>query len=431
MFIDHQSAPTSTGALDLFSTPPTQVAIQNGWWDCIKCMTGVSSAGPWEFRVQPDPHFLQLSKNYLYLKLKIVRSDMTDMVDDTIGPINLLGKTFIKQCKVSVNGKLAFDSGDNYAYRALLETELNYGSEAKKTYLSAAGYRKDDPAMKVNSALNTGWEWRCKPYRKSKSVELMAPLHVDFFMTDRVFPNNVELSVQLYRNNDDFCLMGFGVDKTYKIVVQNIQWFVRKIELLPSINLALEAHLRKKPMKYPIRRIEVTKFTVSGGRSIPTRTLFTSQIPRRLVIGCVDSEAYHGDVSKSPFLFKNSNVEQIRITAGGQIWPREPMDLDFENNLYIRAYIQMIEAMNISGEDAGNDISLKEFKHATCLFLFDLNPDGNDNSSWDLIKQGTTTLDLKFSKDLGAANIEILVYSEFENLMSIDRHRNIFFDYSG
>ena len=65
-----------------------------------------------------------------------------------------------------------------------------------------------------------------------------------------------------------------------------------------------EAALLRHPAKYPVRLIEVTKLHVaSGRRAVPANTLFTGQIPRRLVIGFVDMDAYYGNYEKSPFCF--------------------------------------------------------------------------------------------------------------------------------
>lgn len=40
-----------------------------------------------------------------------------DEAPDSVGSINLIGKTFFKQVKIFVNGQLISESGDKYAYR--------------------------------------------------------------------------------------------------------------------------------------------------------------------------------------------------------------------------------------------------------------------------------------------------------------------------
>src|SRR5689334_9135466 len=138
--LDQHSSPATTSLLDLFHVPPTQVAIDSSYWHKAHLANSCTNEGPWEFIVNADPHYLQLGKNYIFMKLQIVKEDgktvpkFDDMPNDApskgtdkrVGPINLIGKTLFKQVKVHLNGKLVSDSGPDYAYRAFLETELNY-----------------------------------------------------------------------------------------------------------------------------------------------------------------------------------------------------------------------------------------------------------------------------------------------------------------
>src|SRR5437867_3392387 len=127
--VDSLSVPSTKSELDLFTVPPTQVVIKKGYWDEIHPTNPVTNEGPYEFRIPPDPHLLQLSKNYLYMKLSITKTDGSALkADDAlVAPINLIGKTFFKQVKMYLGGKLVFDSGDKYMFRAFMETELNFG----------------------------------------------------------------------------------------------------------------------------------------------------------------------------------------------------------------------------------------------------------------------------------------------------------------
>ena len=52
----------------------------------------ITNEGPYEFRIPPDPHFIQLNKNYIYLQLKVKKPAS---VEFRIPPINLIGKPFL------------------------------------------------------------------------------------------------------------------------------------------------------------------------------------------------------------------------------------------------------------------------------------------------------------------------------------------------
>ena len=53
--LDQNSLPGTKSELDLFSLPPTQVCIDNGYWHA-KFVTSCTNDGPYEFHIESDPH---------------------------------------------------------------------------------------------------------------------------------------------------------------------------------------------------------------------------------------------------------------------------------------------------------------------------------------------------------------------------------------
>lgn len=117
--LDASSAPSTKSELDLFTVPPTQVAIRRTFWSEIQLQNPCTNEGPYEFKISPDMYMLDLSKNYIYFVARILKSDgkeckITKKADgtdegDLVLPINLLGKTFFRQVKMFLNGKLISD----------------------------------------------------------------------------------------------------------------------------------------------------------------------------------------------------------------------------------------------------------------------------------------------------------------------------------
>ena len=83
-----------------------------------------------------------------------------------------------------LNSKLVYDSGDTYHLRSYLETELNYGVDAKSSHLSACLYNKE-AGDNVDTNTNEGFVARQPLFANSSWVELMSPLHADLLMQDR------------------------------------------------------------------------------------------------------------------------------------------------------------------------------------------------------------------------------------------------------
>lgn len=432
--IDSLSTASTKSELDFFTVPPTQVVVKRGFWDEINLTNPVSSDGPYEFHIPPDPHFLQLNKNYIYMQLAVspgvepAKADGTKPPTPDVAPINLIGKTFFRQVKLFLNGKLVHDSGDKYAYRAFLETELNYNTDAKESHLQSAVYTSDS---KYDTSDNPGFKQRVTYFKDKAIVELTAPLHIDLFLQDKFLINFTDVRLELNRNPDAFVLESPGGATNAHITVQQMKFFVRKSEILESTALAIQQVMNTNTVKYPIRRVMMMNLHIpSTSQSTPLNTLFSGQLPRRLILGCVDADAYRGNIKKSPFNFKSYSINDVKVVCGGVTFPSHPLRLDFKNNKYIRAFDQLFETLDIARDNKGNGVTREAFKNGKCFFAFDMTPDEDDNGHWDLIKEGSTSIEISFSEKIPDTGIEVIIYAEFDNLIMMDKNRNVMFDYS-
>jgi hypothetical protein len=77
----------------------------------------------------------------------------------------------------------------------------------------------------------------------------------------------------------------------------------------------------------------------------------------------------------------------------------------------------------------GTDIARSDFDGGYALYAFDLTPDMSDDGHFNLTRDGSVRIDMKFGTAL-AQTINVIVYAEFENVIEIDRNRAIIFDYS-
>ena len=258
--VDHYSIIGSKTELALFSVPPTQVAVERGFNDEIQLANSCNSEGPWEFRIPPDINYIDARHNYIVVTLKIVKVDGSSITPavpdvgeaaqphDLIGPINCLGKTFFRNVRVFISGRQVYDANNLYAYRTFLETELNHGWDAKHSHLEAGGYEEDKPGAKIDSPKdNTGLKARAKPYEKSNLVELVAPIHCDIFMQEKFLLSHTDIRMEVSRNSDAFCLMTDVGSPSFKLHVESMKWVIRKVDISPSLALAIEATLNNGP----------------------------------------------------------------------------------------------------------------------------------------------------------------------------------------
>ena len=88
--------------------------------------------------------YIDLTNTFLHLSVKITAADGANIADAAaIGPVNLLMHSLFSQVDVALNDKLISSSTNTYAYRAYLETLLNYGKEAKKFQLTSVMWYKN------------------------------------------------------------------------------------------------------------------------------------------------------------------------------------------------------------------------------------------------------------------------------------------------
>ena len=78
--------------------------------------------------------------------------------------------------------------------------------------------------------------------------------------------------------------------------------------------------------------------------------------------------------------------------------------------------------------DERNDIACEDYSNGYALYAFDLSPDLAEEGHFNLAKQGTARVELKFGTAL-PNTVTVVAYAEFENVIEIDRNRNIVYDF--
>ena len=79
-------------------------------------------------------------------------------------------------------------------------------------------------------------------------------------------------------------------------------------------------------------------------------------------------------------------------------------------------------------KDEGFYISREDYSDGYALYAFDLTPDLGEEDRFSLVRQGSVRLSLKFSTAL-ANTVTAVVYAKFENVIEVDRDRNVVFKF--
>src|SRR5882724_6849667 len=197
----------------------------------------------------------------------------------------------------------------------------------------------------------------------------------------------------------------------------------RSLQILTAHEKALTA----SPAKYPITRVEVRQYVVpSQTKSTTFDNAFTGQLPRRIFVGMVLNSSENGNLKTNPFNFQHFDLNYIACLVNGEQVPLIPYTPDFAKNEITREYRALFASLKQLTPRPHLNISKKSFIKGTTLFGFNLAPDYADgcNGHFNLIKRGSLRLELRFANNL-ANSINIVVYGEFDNIIALDKDRNV------
>lgn len=156
--------------------------------------------------------------------------------------------------------------------------------------------------------------------------------------------------------------------------------------------------------------------------------IYACILPRRCVVGLVDESAFAGNIKDDPYKFEHAGINQITLNIDGTTIPSIPYQPNFPNGC-IREYVDLFRVL---GQDEGIpqlDLTFEQYKDKTTLFAFDLSgPLGGETGSLSLLKRGAIRLEIRFSSET-KKQYKIIVFAQFDNLISIDKDRNIMLDY--
>ena len=428
--IHKDSSPCAKSELDLFIVPPTQTAIEKGYYAQYFPVANIDGEGPLEFNISGNgDEYMDLGSSYLHVKVKILKGDGKPLVEaDKVAPINLFLQSIFSQVDVSLNERIISSSTNTYPYRAYIETLLNYGEDAKKSLLTCECFYKDTNLTDVKvSGKNEGLKKRYELTKTSQVLDMIGQLHCDIFQQNRLLLNLVDLKIKMTRSTPKFCLVSEEATANYKVVLEHASLYIRKVKPSPGVSLGHAKALEKTSAKYPIDRVLCKTYSISAGSwSFLQDNVFLGTMPKRIILTLLPNAAMNGQYKSNPFMFHHHNVNFVCVYVDGQPIPSKPLELDYENKSYIRAYHTLFPGVN---QDRGLFLNREEFALGHTLYAFDLTPDMCDGPHLNLQQQGNLRVELKFSKEL-EETLSVLIYAEFENIIEISKSRHVLCDFA-
>jgi hypothetical protein len=448
MSLLHPSSGVATvKELDLFDMPLTQTAIENIYYLDVRPMSTITANSVVEFVMGGEGRdYIDLARSRLYVKMRILHQDGSSITtqalktdgtpdpagttDEEVVPVNLALHAMWNQIDVYINGSRMSQSSGMYPFKAMIQTQLGYGSDAKDTQLKAQGYRVETGGdMEGFHLTNEGLYWRYQLFKGSKSVDFEGPLLEDVLQLNRYLLNNMKVQIKLYPSQKQFFIMSEEATKDYKVEIQDIVFKACMVKVNPSVILGHAKAMETRNALYPYTKYETKSYSVSPDqRTVYLDNLFQGIRPSKLVIAMVGASAFNGDYKKNPFNFKHFDISNIALVVDGDTVPGRPLKLDFTvaggGRQFIEGYVNMYEALGQSGTDFGGGITPKTYAQGHTLFVYSLDPVIRSGKYINLTKHSNVRLEMNFAKPL-PETVTVIVYTESPAVFEVDVARNI------
>lgn len=352
-----------------------------------------------------------------------------------IVPVNNILHSAFESVDVYVNNMVTTRADRNYGYNAYFDIIRKYGEQSLDTYFQLGGWYKDDlshmDSYSIKESTNLQarrnfWSLSNKALKGQFIGRLCSPL----FMQEKILPPQVGLRVIMKKANNAFCLMHEGGD--FQLKISGIVLMVQKVT--PALGIK-ESYIKLldegNPLQYFLRTPMINYYTIPVNTSQFVRDdLFLGKMPKHIIIGMVETTAYHGDSKKNPFNFQHFNINEIGLYKDGMPYPCPVTKMDFTNNMYAEVYHNFMKSLGSAYANNVPTINKDEFKSGFTLFSYDMSPDqsGSVQAASMLNMNSNIRLELKFNTVL-PSNVTLLVYAEFENVMEISKDRNVTVDF--
>ena len=426
----------ATTGIDLFTLPQIEASLVAGTSITIYPQNALNDTGPYDFLIPSEDNdytFLPLTR--LYGELEVVKTDGSAVTNaEKNGIVNLFPHSIFKQIECSINGTQICDlSTPTYPYKAFIETHLSFNKHAKEGHLYCECYSKETVGKENNfelgtvAAPNPAFDERHE--RCKNKIYFSMILHIDFFQTERYLLPGCEIKLKFIRNEDKFSILGSTL--VTRIKVNELFLSIRRITIDPVEDSKISSDLEKGPAAYPIDQSKIKTFTIPAQlRNHNISQIFRGQLPRSLIIGFVDTEAYDGVVNKNPFVFEHFKLNYFNLFVNGAPVLPTVLQPDFTTEKAIREYRLLIDNIDILHSNESNGITYQDYLSNSCFFAFDFTPDLCNSYHDHGAKSGVIDLHVGFS-EVTTKNITCICYASFKEVITINKNKQVSLSMNG
>jgi hypothetical protein len=262
----------------------------------------------------------------------------------------------------------------------------------------------------------------------------MTPIPSELARQPLLIPNRMDIKICLQRAKASFYIQADAahVNMGIKIDVQSAIMRLRKVKMDPEFLIAHEIALSKRNATIYFEERNLTSLTVNQGVSCFSRDdLFRGIIPKRVVVGIVNSQALAGSYVKSPYKVEHAGISQIGFTVNGESIPGRPIQFLPNEPLassYRDGYLSLLDTAGLTFKNSSLLFEADDWPSGYSFFAFSFEPDLGHAGCLSRRKQGLVGLDVRFSAGL-TSTMELVIIYYRDSCLEIDSRRNAYLPY--
>ena len=426
--------------LGLFDPRPVQTSMERGAYVDIHPLTSPSGGGPIEFFIpSTSDEYIDLNDTMFYVRGKVKKEDKTDLPDTALIALsNIPLASLFADVSVVINDRQVEGGNHLYPYKTYMSYLLRFNKEAVETHVRGTGFYKDEYG-KMEDTEQRGFKARKLLIAKSNTFEFCGPITLDIFQQSRYLLPNTDMRLKFLRHKSDFALISHdkpmqGANPAIPAIkgiidIEESVLYVRRVKVSPSVLRGHLTGLDNYNAIYPIQRTEMQTFTITAGsQSFNRENIFRGQLPKLLVMGMVDNDAFNGAFTKNPFNFKHYDLNFLALYRNGEATPFRPFQPDFEKSLCMMDYMSIFQSLELWNRDETIPITFEEFKSGYTIYAFNLAPDLSLTGHEQPYRDGNLRLEFKFAKAL-PNTINVVLMALFDGRIEVTKSRDILLDY--
>jgi hypothetical protein len=296
--------------------PPKLTSISNvGETDevipTITSMPRYDEATPIEFRIVPRPGFLVVPQMRILDRFQVLKVDPQGkkhqiVEDDQVCLINFAGMTRYKLIEIYLNQTLITRTHYLHPLIAYLRALTEYTQFEKDFTLKRAGWFPDrTDAIAINEDRQ---KLTCQP-----SIEMLTPLMVDVFNHKQPFPDDVEITIRMFRAPLQYVINGAPEPGWhFEINMLSAELLITRLELERGKDVY--SSIPGGTIMYSYPAYDPRQFIIPAGVfSVNEEILDGLPLPEQIVVLYLQQEAYNGAYENNPFNFDHLFTKEVSL----------------------------------------------------------------------------------------------------------------------